>query len=391
MPRAEKPATVKLMRRAPLVLALVLAGLMAYLAPALPALARFGALPRAPERPVTVLLAGVTPKYAGYHTRAPEDYGGLTDTLMVAQFRPGEDVLRLLNIPRDTWLNVPGWGWGKINGANVHGGPQLLVGAVEQVTGLRLDGYALVNLQALRDVVDAAGGVTLTVPEVMRYSDTAAGLNIDLKPGRQRLTGEQAEGFMRFRHDGLGDIGRVGRQQAFMAALSGRLASPLGVLRLPAVLGAAERNTRSSLTREDAAHLFYALLQRPKLSTTLLPGSFGAGGTWTPDRAAMQRLAQGDFASGDPRDLSVALVNVDAPDGSARRLKARLEGLGYRNVWIAPGARHAATTVIHASGPAGAARELQRDVGFGRVLTGDDAEVSGADLTVRLGSDTPAP
>ncbi len=379
------------MRRATVILALLLAGLVAYLAPAFPVLTRFGTLPSAPERPVTVLLAGVTPKYAGYHTKAPEDYRGPTDTLMVAQFRPEDGLIRLLNIPRDTWMNVPGWGWGKINGANVHGGPEMMVAAVEQISGLHLDGYVLVNLQALRDVVGAAGGVTLMVPEAMRYTDTAAGLNIDLQPGRQTLNGEQAEGFMRFRHDGRGDIGRVGRQQAFMTALRNRLTSPVGALRLPAVVGAAGRDTRTSLSREDAAHLLYAVLRRPKLATTLLPGSFGSGGTWAPDRAAMQRLARSEFASGDPRDLGVALVNVDAPDGSAGRLKRRLEALGYRNVWIASGDRHAATTVIHASGPAGAARALLRDVGFGRVMTGDDGGVPGADLTVRLGSDTPQP
>lgn len=369
-----------------LLLLLVVVGLLVYVAPALPALSHYGAWPQKPARPVTVLLAGVTPKYSGYHTRAPEDWRGATDTLMLAQFRPGEKRVRLLNIPRDTWLNVPQWGWGKINGALVHGGPPMMVAAVEQLTGLHLDGYVLINLTALRDVVDAAGGITVTVPEAMHYSDTAAGLDINLQPGTQRLNGTQAEGFMRFRHDGMGDIGRVGRQQAFMTALSKQLMSPLGALRLPAVVGAFDRNTRSDLSRQDVSHLLSVLLERPQVAATLLPGNFGPGGTWTPDRAGIAQLVRTDFATGDPRDLSVALVNVDAPDGAARRLKARLETLGYKNVWIASEARHAALTVIHGGG---AAQALARDVGFGQVAQAG-AGVPGADLTVRLGSDTPA-
>ena len=81
-------------------------------------------------------------------------------------------------------MNVPGWGWGKINGANPHGGPEMLLGAVQSLTGVQVDGYALLSLYAVRALTDAAGGVRVNVPLRMEYKDRAGNLNIDLQPDR---------------------------------------------------------------------------------------------------------------------------------------------------------------------------------------------------------------
>jgi LCP family protein required for cell wall assembly len=376
-------------RRAVLVLLIVLAGLVALAAPAFPALARYGALPRQANGPVTVLLAGVTPDYDNtapvwpYPAKA-EDYTGLTDTIVLAQVRP-DGTANLLSIPRDTWANIPGWGFGKINGANVHGGPEMLVAAVQNLTGVRVDAYVLLSLNALRSMTKAAGGVTLDVPQRMLYRDVAGGLNIDLQPGRQRLSAEQAEGFLRFRKDGMGDIGRVARQQLFLSALTGRVKNPLNWWRLPGMVGALDRNTKSDLTRAEVGALLGAALSGPKVNMYTVPGDFGGGGTWVPDRAALAGLVAGQFRDpNDPRALKVAVLNAGAPGGSARRLRERLVGLGYQNVWVdnAPGAA-AATTVSGA-----AAASVLRDVGYGQVTAA--ASLPGADVTVRLGSDTPA-
>lgn len=383
------PSRVRRARALALGVSLSLAGLVAYLAPAAPALARFGTLPRLPDRTRTFLVAGATPKYVAYHTRAPEDYGGLTDTLLLVQVRAGEPKLKLLNIPRDTWTFIPGWGMGRINSANVRGGPDLLVGAVQNLTGLSVDGYVLLSLDALRDVTDAAGGVTVNVEKPMRYTDTAAKLFIDLKAGRQHLNGAQAEAYVRFRHDGMGDIGRVGRQQAFVRTLGARLLGFPGVLYAPRVAGALARNLRTDLTRDEVGALLGALARRPGVETTLLPGNFGGGGTWEPDRAAIRALVQGEFADearpGDPRALRVAVINVGAPTGSARRLKEKLEALGYRHVVVGNGAGERAHTEVFAADRR-AAERLRSDLGYGTVTV---AAAQDADVLVRLGADTP--
>lgn len=378
------------MRRAALVLLTVLAGLVALAAPAFPALSRYGALPRKADGPVNVLLAGVTPDYDDSasvwpYPAKPEDFTFLTDTIVLAQLRP-DGTAQLLSIPRDTWVNIPGWGMGKINGANRHGGPETLVAAVQDLTGVRVDAHVLLSLNALRSMTEAAGGVTLDVPQRMKYDDNAGGLHIDLQPGRQHLSGEQAEGFLRFRKDGMGDIGRVERQQTFLTAMANRLKNPLHWWRLPSVVGALYQNTRSDLTRAEVGALLGAALSGPRINTYTVPGDFGGGGTWVPDRAALAALVAEQFRDpGDPRGLRVAVLNVGAPNGSARQLRDQLVGLGYRNVWIADAPRADVGTTVSGA----AAEQVLRDVGHGRLS--QDAGAPGADVTVRLGTDTPAP
>src|SRR5262249_50753641 len=97
----------------------------------------------------------------------------------------------------------------KINGANRLGGPLLAVQAVQSISGIRPDYYAVMNLQGLVNVVDSLGGVTVRVPQSMRYADHTAGWAVNLQPGIRTLNGSQAMGFVRFRHDGKGD--RCGR------------------------------------------------------------------------------------------------------------------------------------------------------------------------------------
>nr|WP_256488014.1 LCP family protein [Deinococcus sp. HSC-46F16] len=367
----------------------VLAGFVALAAPAAPALSRYGALPRTADGPLNILLAGVDVEYddsAGVwpYPPKPEDFLGRTDTIVLAQVHP-DGQTDLLSIPRDTWVSVPGWGLSKINAANRHGGPEVLAATVQDLTGVRVDSYVLLSLGAVRALTDAAGGVTVDVGQRMKYDDNAGKLHIDLQPGRQRLSGEQAEGFLRFRKDNLGDIGRVQRQQAFLTALVNQTRNPLNWWRLPRMVGAMHEHTRSDLSRGEVGALLGAALRGPRVQSHTVPGDYGAGGTWIADRAALAELVRQHFRDpNDPRSLSVAVLNVGAPDGSAARMQARLRGLGYGDVTIANGPRQDGPTTL--SGERAAA--VQRDVGFGQVTA--EPGVAGADVTVRLGSDTPA-
>ncbi|CAM3790652.1 LCP family protein [Deinococcus frigens] len=363
--------------------------MVAVASPAFPFMARYGTLPRQADGPVTVLLAGVTPKYDEtapvwpWPTR-PEDYSGLTDTIVLAQLRP-DGTTNMLSIPRDTWVDVPGNGWGKINGSNPHGGPETLMGAAQTLTGVKVDAYALLSLNAMRAMTMAAGGVTLDVAQDMKYDDNAGKLHIDLKAGRQHLSGEQAEGYLRFRKDNLGDIGRVARQQNFLGALLTKVKNPLNWWRLPGMVGAVDRNMKSNLSRAQVAAMLGATLSGPRVTMHTVPGNFGGGGTWIADRAALSTLVENNFRDpNDPRRLSIAVINTAAPDGSARRLKDKLEGLGYLRVSVANGPQGNATTTITGL----QATRILKDVGYGQVVQA--LGMPGADVTVRLGSDTPA-
>lgn len=380
-------------------LLIVLAGLVALLSPAFPALIRYGAWPHTGAKPLNVIVAGIDVDYdwsaaTWPYPARPLDFTYRTDTLLLAQVRP-DGTVKLLSIPRDSWVPIIGWqggSLGKINSANIHGGPEMVKATVQQLTGIEADGYVYLTLNALRSVTEAAGGVTVDVKTRMKYDDNAGNLHIDLQPGVQHLSGEQAEGFLRFRHDALGDIGRVARQQAFLAALSERLRSPANVWRLPRVVAALHANTQSDLTRAEMGELLGAALKGPRINSYTVPGDFGWVGTtsiWAVERGELGALISEQFRDpDDPRGLRVLVLNAQAPDGSARALGARLEALGYRNVTAANDPHEAPTTVVEGGTPAARAQVL-RDLGYGAAGPGTPA--SGSDLTVRLGRDTPAP
>ncbi len=379
----------------------ILLGLGLVVAPVLPVLVRYAAVPQTPERPINILLAGTTPNYIEYAPTwpwpaAPEDYTGLTDTIMLAQVQPGGRV-ELLSIPRDTWVNIEGYGYGKINAANKRGGPEKLVNTVENLLGLNIDRYALLSLNALRDLTNASGGVTLNVPEDMNYDDNAGHLHVDLKAGEQHLSGDEVEGFLRFRHDATGDIGRVARQQLYLQALSKQLTSPLNWWRWPRALSAIDRNTKTDIDRATVAQLLGALRSGHNLNTQTLPGNFGPYGSWIPNYPAIKQLVAEHFTDpNDPRNRSVAIANIDAPDGAARALQDKLRAQGYSNVWIAdlPRGPQPTTRIVAGADISSAAlSNLQQALGYGQSsdTKGSAGSVAQADLTVLLGADTPRP
>jgi len=375
-----------------LLLALLLAlGLWAY--PLLGPLVRHGAWP-APgglKEPLTLLVYGSSPEYAGYHKRAPERFRGLADTILLVRLDPRANRVVVLSVPRDVWVNLPGYGWRKVNAANPLGGPELMKEAVARVVGVRPERYVVVSLEALKALVDALGGVRVCVEKPMRYRDTAAGLEIDLKPGCQVLSGEAAEGYLRFRQDALGDIGRIQRQQAFFHALRDQILSPAGLLRLPRAVAAVEPYVRTDLSREEKGALLGFALRRPELVSLLLPGRFSGGG-WGVDEEALRSLVIRYF-SGEALQEGVslegrlvALVFGPGQEALVERAEERLSGLGVRTLRH-PVALPPSRTEVLENGPGLLAEALGKALGVPHRVSGE--AVLGADLTLRLGEDFP--
>lgn len=364
--------------------------------PAWGMIGRFAALPSRPEQPITFLLAGVGHHYVGYHTRGtPEnDFAlGLTDTILVVQLNPAQKAIKVLSIPRDTHVGAGNTTQDKINAAML-GGFDSSVRAVEGLLNLKLDGYVFVSIDGTKALVDALGGVRLYVPQPMRYSDKAAKLEIDLKTGWQTLNGAQAEGFVRFRYDNLGDIGRTQRQQAFFRALVEKLKTPQGWLRLPQIAKVLEQHTRTNLTQREVGAALGFLLAQPRLDTLLLPGDFGRLGRysfWIPDNQKVTALVDINFRNlpdgtrRDPYTLSVAIVASDS--SRARRARAALQKAGFRYVWFvdAVGGDPSQTEVLSATSLL-EARVVKSQLGAGLERVSGEG-VLGADITVRLGTD----
>ncbi|MGC5197956.1 LCP family protein [Aphanothece microscopica] len=183
--------------------------------------------------------------------------GGNTD--VIATLRIDGGVTRITQVPRDTYIEAEGYGPQKINALYAIGGTELLERELSRKMGRPITHHVVVNLSAIRRMADALGGIEVDVPKRMYYTDNSQGLYIDLQPGPQNLKGRDLEGFLRFRHDEWGDIGRIERQQLALKALFRKLTRPEHLVRLPILLGAGGKDLKTDLGPMELGGLITAM------------------------------------------------------------------------------------------------------------------------------------
>jgi LCP family protein required for cell wall assembly len=150
-------------------------------------------------------------------------------------------------------------------------GPAAVKQEVSALLGQPIERHLKVNLAAVNKVADALGGVEVDVPKRMYYVDNSQGLYIDLDPGLQVLKGEKLEGFLRFRHDESGDLGRMERQRLVINQVFRKLAQPATLAQLPALLRIAGEDIHTDLSPLELTQLMSAMAHT-KLSTGRLAG-----------------------------------------------------------------------------------------------------------------------
>lgn len=166
--------------------------------------------------------AGLTPEQQAELTTGAVE-GNRTDTIMVMHI-PWIGAPTLMSIPRDSYVEIPGYGFDKINAAFAIGGPPLLIQTVEQTTGLRIDDFVEIGLAGIANTTDALGGVRLCPTQ--NYDDELSGLYV--QAGCQLMDGPTALAYVRMRYqDPRGDLGRIERQQEFISATVKRAFNPL--------------------------------------------------------------------------------------------------------------------------------------------------------------------
>jgi len=186
----------------------------------------------------------------------------------------------ILNFPRDSWVNIPGRGSGKINEALYHGGPALLAQTLQNVTGIDLDYWAMVGFQHFRKIIHALGGVKMHVPTRV-YDPRGSGAR--LSAGMQKLGSHQALAYLRTRHSfGGGDVTRTSNQGRFLIALLKKLRgevghSPAALLRWMSVT---QRYARYDMSADELFRLGVIATQlKPKdVDSVTVPVSVGSVG-----------------------------------------------------------------------------------------------------------------
>lgn len=157
-----------------------------------------------------------------------------SDTIILARVDIDHKTASIMSIPRDTRVSIKGHKrLQKLNHSYAFGGIELLRDTVVNLTGVPVNYYLILNYASFPKIVDAVGGVDIDVARRMQYTDKAQNLRINFSPGRHHMSGANALKYVRFRHDNLGDIGRMKRQQEFAKAFLDKLKSPVILPRIP--------------------------------------------------------------------------------------------------------------------------------------------------------------
>ncbi len=312
-----------------------------------------------------------------------------SDTLALVTFDAERRRIAVLSIPRDTRAQIPGHGETKVNASFAYGGPALTIKTVEQLVGVKIDAYVKLGPESFARLIDAIGGIEVDVEKDMKYTDTWAGFVIDLKKGRQHLNGQQATGYIRFRHDALGDIGRVERQHKILSALLKKLKEPSTVLAAPQLLQAFAQHTTTNLTSYELMALgtFTLRTRDHPLEMQTLPGTF-APLYWEPDAPKVRALVADVFYNVTLDELAALPVEVLNASGNAavgQRVAARISALGFRSVKIRTASTPVEiTTIVDRTGK-GLGKMVA--VALGRVVVKREQTTGGASITVVVARD----
>ncbi|MEB3325102.1 MAG: LCP family protein [Cyanobacteriota bacterium] len=198
-----------------------------------------------------------------------DQVSGSTDVMFTV--RVGDGLTRVTQVPRDTFVETPSLGVQKVNALYATAGIEATRKEVGKLVGTPVEKYLKVNLRAVERVAEALGGVDVNVPKRMYYVDNAQGLYIDLYPGRQTLKGRELEGFLRFRHDEEGDLGRMDRQRLVINEMFRKLVRPATLVQLPALMKIAGEDIDTNLSPLDLSRVI-GLMGQSKLSSQRLPG-----------------------------------------------------------------------------------------------------------------------
>lgn len=219
----------------------------------------------------------------------------LTDTIIVASYNPNTQKATLLSIPRDTYTgknSARATAYEKIN--SLYGRknrPDETLEAVNEITGLDIEYYAVVKTEALIELVDAIGGVTFNVPIDMVYDDLTQDLHINLKAGEQLLDGDKAEQLVRFRHGnwdpktktyptypaeyGDNDLGRMRTQREFIMQVIKRTARVENIFKIGQILDVAKNNLITNIDFDAAKDYIPYIVEfdTANILTATLPGT----------------------------------------------------------------------------------------------------------------------
>ncbi len=344
-----------------------------------------------------------------------------SDTMIVASYNKENQKITLLSIPRDTRVEIPGYGFDKINSAAARKeGTALAMETVGNMLGIPIHHYVKVTFKGAEKIIDILGGVEVTVPPGMDYEDPAQNLYIHLKPGKQVLNGKDAVKFARFRKGYADqDLGRIRAQQQLIKAFIDKLTSPKVIPKALSIVDAMSKCVKTNMDNATIAgyamHIkdikmenikFYTLpgtdAYKNKISYFLydeaklkeMMGQIRADlGVAAPEdetassQSDVQTAGEGNKAI-DREDIKVQILNGSKKSGLATEFKKVLQDKGYSNIRIGDtkDMTYGYTRIIDRSGDKEKLQMITEDTDINIVETDID-NASGYDITIIIGKD----
>ena len=343
----------------------------------------------------------------------------LTDTIMVASYNPKTQKASLLSIPRDTFVGkseANANSYNKIN-ALYQTSIDKILSAVNDLTGLDLQYYVVVDTEALIKLVDTIGGVEFDVPIDMDYDDSSQDLHIHLKAGVQLLDGEKAENLVRFRHNNNGtsypasygdnDVGRMRTQREFITQVVKQTIQLKNITKIGEIVDIAYQYVETNVTLSVLKdYIPYALeFSTENIQTGSLPGTnekinglwfFKANKTETKELVSQMFEAEEVEDSGegttvedtsDNSKIKIEVLNGTSANSNLTAVTTMLKQKNYTISKTGETTNSTYTTII-ANGQTdeAVAEKIKEVLGVGTVLTTKNT-ASKADITIIIGND----
>jgi len=382
--------------------------------------------------PIQVLLMGVS----------TDNGGKLTDTIIIGSYDPKTQKASLLSIPRDTFVGrnpQSGTGSDKINSLYQRG-PEVTLEKVNELTGLNIQYYMVIENQALIELVDVIGGVEFYVPINMNYDDTSQDLHIHLKEGMQVLDGDKAEQLLRFRKNnnnttypseyGGDDYGRMRTQREFMIETAKQTIKAKNILKIKDIIDIVYEYIDTNLSISTIKdYVPYAVnVDISSIQSVVLPGgSYGPSTTpayplwfFVADKKATAELIEELYGTEeetteenmeeqpgektetdekptneittqvektDAADIKIEILNGSGSKQSLTTVKKALEKIGYKVVKTTTTSTTSKTTIINKTDiDSKFTDNIKELLGVGNIST-SSVSSSDVDLTIIIGKD----
>ena len=364
-----------------------------------------GVKPRANET-VNILLLGMD---IGDSENISNTSARRTDTMILLNYNPRTDNIKVVSIPRDTLIEVenahdgegnyiPYW---KINAAYALGGEEEVIEQVEGLLDITVNYLIEIDYAAFRNLIDAVGGVEMFIERDMYYDDDAQDLHINFNKGETvLLDGQKAEEFFRWRknNDGTGladgDLGRIKNQQKFISALIEKCTNPMIVTQIPDILKSIKENVITNMPGTEMIKYGLKMISNSGTSMNTLQGYneriYGqdflvADSSYNRSIIESLKITSEADNSEEKKNSSIMVLNATRVNGLAGNLKTELEKLGYATISTGNYEKSKESSIL--SNNKDLRKLLSEDTGIKNLSKNKESEYQDYDAVIIIGED----